>query len=181
MFCSVLIFNVCCFPAFCRHSPCLPHTFLSCASSSLFIPTWRTSTWRFSTHAVVRPVLRVWCIHTCWVEDVLKKDTMVQSQWNLSTILLELIMKMLTKLVFFSCRSESSRNDCTSFKHNPRGKDNCLQSQPAAFGMVHYHQICPTHNVLLSLMTGASAFTACATLCATVKQVFIYKKQIFEP
>lgn len=50
---------------------------------------------------------------------------------------------------FCSSRSESSRDDCTSFKHNPRGKDNCLQSQPAAFGMVHKDQIWPFCPVYL--------------------------------
>lgn len=88
---------------------------------------------------------------------------------------------------FCSSRSESSRNDCTPFKHNPRGKDSCLQSQPAAFGMVHKDQISPFCSFAVNLYAFylqnilACAFRACPTSCATVKQAFIYKKPILDP
>lgn len=54
-----------------------------------------------------------------------------------SEISVKLVVKNGYRAYFCSSRFDSSRNDFTSFKHNSRGKDNCLQSQPAAFGMVH--------------------------------------------
>lgn len=95
---SHLIFKVC--PLSCRRSLCLLHTSLSCASWSLCTRTWKTSTCRFSIHAVVTLVQRAWYTHICWIEDLLKKDTMVQSQWNPTTALLAIFMESVTELVF---------------------------------------------------------------------------------